>query len=294
MRHNRGGFTILEVMIVLSVSALILAGLLIVVKGQQNQTEFYQGMHDIDLRLQDILNDVSTGNFTYNGKGCRANPPLYKPRITITHPNTDLGTRDECLFLGDALQFGSTGNTGSTPNNSRFYTYTVLGRRTMPDALGNLVSVDSFHDANPTSMISGGQDLSNTFSFPDGITLKSIQYAPNDGSPVTSNYSMLGIYTSFKPAEVSVGATNPATQNLQVYAYKLPDGTNFASTGGPPSSQYCIDTDQPSDINCPYDNHLTSSGWKLCFNSNSSGHTSQITLLNTSIGVNTKLEFDAC
>jgi len=289
MRRNRGGFTILEVMIFLAISGAMLAAAMAAVNGQQNRTEFTLAMRDIDSKLQDTLNDVSNGNFSYSNQGCDISGA---GRPYLTGVSAGIGTNQACLFLGEAIQFSTSGATGGVDNNSRFAVYTVLGRRLKPGTLGNQISVNSFNEANPTTIPS----LTSYYDFQNGITAGKIYYTPATplgASQTTGKYSLLGIYTSFTSAAGNIGNSSAdASQSLQAYTYNLlDDGTGFGS-----GAVNCIDSTNNPSTTCPFDQVLSSTkskGWGICFDSNNgSGQTALITIYNTSEGVSTRLEFN--
>jgi prepilin-type N-terminal cleavage/methylation domain-containing protein len=242
MFRNRGGFTIIEVMIVLAVSAVLLTAVLATIKGEQNRTQFIQAMRDIDSKIQDSLNDVSTGNYAHvfnGGTGATPNknntrtcsvsgaPPTPSLGGFSGAPDVTPGINKNCLFLGEALQFSTNGSTAGVPNNTRFFAYAVLGRRLKQDLNGNFVPVDNFADANPTAMLGGGvnknQELSYSYTFANGITARAIHYIPPGGCPAIGpcQYTLIGVYTNFSHAENNLmGASSDAAQPLQTYIYR--------------------------------------------------------------------------
>ncbi|HSX44369.1 MAG TPA: hypothetical protein VLE69_03715, partial [Candidatus Saccharimonadales bacterium] len=62
-----GGFTIVETMIVLAVTGFMFFSAMLFISGQQAKTEFTQAAHETEAKINDVLNDVSTG--VYNNKG---------------------------------------------------------------------------------------------------------------------------------------------------------------------------------------------------------------------------------
>lgn len=285
MRRNRGGFTIIEVMIFLVISGALLAAAMVAINGQQNRTEFTQGMRDIDSKLQDTLNDVSNGNFTYNDKDCTVSPTGVP---SLSGSGTGIGTRSACLFLGEALQFSTSGSTGGVENNTRFAIYTVLGRRTKPGVTAP-VSVNSLNEANPTAIA----ELTTYKYYQQGITATSVNYTPSVGSAPANAYTLIGIYTGFTSAAGNIGNSGAdASQALQAYTYKLAEtGTAY----GAPAENCINNTNNPSTP-CPFDQTLSTGGSKglgICFDSNNgTGQTAMITIYNTAQGVNTRLDYN--
>lgn len=129
--HNlgRGGFTIIEVLIVLAVSGFLFVGAAILIAGRQSQTEFDQASRQIQAQIQQTINEVAvgyypkTGNFKCTVSG--ANPPVVDSGVS------EQGANSDCIFVGKVMQFKMA---GTSPE--QFKTYTLVGRRLSSTAAG--------------------------------------------------------------------------------------------------------------------------------------------------------------
>lgn len=122
------GYTIVEVLIVLAVSGALLVSVMALISGQQEKTEFTAALRDFESRLQDIMNDVSTG--TYPESINRCSVTTSGPENSGV-PSTGQGTSDQCVFVGKAMQL-SPSSSGEGSDMGKFNLYTMVGRRFMP------------------------------------------------------------------------------------------------------------------------------------------------------------------
>jgi hypothetical protein len=102
------GYTIVETMIFLAVSAAMFMSAMALISGRQNRTEFNSSIRDFEASMNDLANDVTNGyysNTTSNGQTfyCHAS-------ATTLLVNTTSSTTQGCTFIGKALQF-SPANT---------------------------------------------------------------------------------------------------------------------------------------------------------------------------------------
>jgi len=138
IKNRKEGYTIIEVMIVLSVSAIIFTAVIAGYKGQSTKTHFTNAVRDMENKIQDILNDVSTGyypnasNFHCSRVGSPAAHILIDPAGT-----SEQGTNQDCIFLGKAVDV----------NDGVMTAYTIVGLRNSKDD-NNELSADIEDAAN--------------------------------------------------------------------------------------------------------------------------------------------------
>jgi prepilin-type N-terminal cleavage/methylation domain-containing protein len=105
-RQSTGGFTIVEVLIVLAVSSLILLSAMTLVNGRQARTEFTTGVNDLEQQFQQIINETASGYYPNTQDfTCTGNPGS---AVSFTLIPRGQGTNASCIFLGKAIQFGTT------------------------------------------------------------------------------------------------------------------------------------------------------------------------------------------
>jgi prepilin-type N-terminal cleavage/methylation domain-containing protein len=122
IKRKQKGYTIIEVMIVLSISTLLFAGAVAGYAHQNSKTQFTNGVRDMENKIQDILNDVSTGfypqanNFSCVRSGSPAVPEILDEADA---PGAEQGTNQDCIFLGKAVDI----------NDGAMNSYTMVGLR---------------------------------------------------------------------------------------------------------------------------------------------------------------------
>ncbi|MEK7626473.1 MAG: hypothetical protein AAB423_03940 [Patescibacteria group bacterium] len=141
------GYTIIEVMIFLVVSAGLLIAVLGLISGQQQRTRFITGVNDFDSQIQDMINDVEVG---------------YYPAETIESAGTNSGR----IFLGKAIQFHR--NT-ATNEVSVYREMTIEGDATIGTPPRD---VSSLSEANPRALAG----VESEHQLVNGVELTSIRY----------------------------------------------------------------------------------------------------------------------
>ncbi len=122
-KRKQAGYTVIEVMIVLSVSVILFTSAIAGYSYQNRKTEFTNAVRDMESTIQDLLNDVSTGyypnagNFTCSRSGSPAVPELDDSGAS------EQGTNQDCIFIGKAV---------NVANNS-FGVLTMVGLRDSSD-----------------------------------------------------------------------------------------------------------------------------------------------------------------
>ena len=67
---NRGGYTIVEGLVVIAVTAAVFLSASLLFRGRQLQVQFDQSIKDFEATMRDIMNDVSTGYYPTSGLDC--------------------------------------------------------------------------------------------------------------------------------------------------------------------------------------------------------------------------------
>jgi hypothetical protein len=143
MKGTHQGYTILEVLIFIAVSALIFVAAIVAIGGRQNQVQFAQGVREFEAKIQDTLNDVTTGYFASN--------PTIKCQIVggnvsfdFTSTNVEkLGGNNSCLFVGKVMQVLPAGANGDVT----LVIYNLAGKRYLDTA--NSVIADTITEVGP-------------------------------------------------------------------------------------------------------------------------------------------------
>jgi prepilin-type N-terminal cleavage/methylation domain-containing protein len=105
MVSNRGGFTLIEVMITMAISGSMLMISVIMFGGQQRRTQFSQSLRDVSSVIDDAINDASTGYFPSSKLSCDSSSGT--PAFTNNAVDKQ-GQSKGCVFLGKALHIKNT------------------------------------------------------------------------------------------------------------------------------------------------------------------------------------------
>lgn len=130
IRSDNKGFTVIEVLIFIVVSGFLLVSALLIFNGRQAQVQYEQGVRDVDFKIQDTINNVSTGHFPETGSRCLNVNGIDALRLA---PGTEAqGTSDECVFAGMAVERG--------PGIENYQITTILAAK--PENIGAPMSLD--------------------------------------------------------------------------------------------------------------------------------------------------------
>jgi prepilin-type N-terminal cleavage/methylation domain-containing protein len=172
-RARAQGFTIVEVMIVLAVTGALFVSAALLISGRQNQTQFDQGIRQIQSQIQQTINDVSTGFYpSRDSFACSA----AAGSLTISSGTNKQGTNSGCVFLGKVMQFKVHGT-----DPEQFATFSVAGLQ--KNGSGNDVS--SLSEASPVAIAPGPShanvpDITQKTTMQYGISAVSMKANGND------------------------------------------------------------------------------------------------------------------
>lgn len=201
------GYTVIEVLIVLAVTAGLFASAAIMIAGRQNRTAFEQAVRNVQSQIQAIMEEVAIGHYPNNGD-FRCTATASGPSLTAG--SADLGTNSDCIFIGKVIQFDVAGT-----DPEQFVVYTLAGLRKV--AGGNTEAVNRV-EAQPkviapsTSQMSV-PDRAVVIRLESGLT--TYRMWVNDGS-TDQDIGAVGFMQSL--AKYSGGSIITGTQNLNTVA----------------------------------------------------------------------------
>jgi hypothetical protein len=181
-------------MIFLAVSSLLFISALGLISGRQQSVQFSQGVRDAQSKLQDIINQVSSGYYpSVDNISCTA--PAAGGAPVIDAGTDKQGTSSSCVFLGKVVQFGA-GDEGD-----EYKVYSVASRRL--NATDDDVS--TLAEAKPTAIAptNAADDTPNATEnsvFQYGIKVTRVTIPdPSSGSYVggSSNVGAVAFFGSF-------------------------------------------------------------------------------------------------
>jgi prepilin-type N-terminal cleavage/methylation domain-containing protein len=271
MMGAQRGFTIVEVMIVLSISGVMLASAATVFGGRQQATEFSQAVYDLQSQIQSFAEKVSSRDIPGLGQQ-NCTPAAFNASTTYRPLFGAASNSGECIYLGQAIQF--------TQNSPTVYAYPIFGLSTI---YNNSVSTGSapalLSDAHPEPAINDASatPAASAFQFRDTYTmLNGLQVSSATWSGTEND--ILGLYSSLQD-------NNTSGNEISVTSYPY---TNLAAN---PELQIknCI---EGSIGACTTPNSITSTVWKLCVTDNT--RQAQISLKGTATGIVTSLNMNGC
>jgi type II secretory pathway pseudopilin PulG len=266
------GFTIVETMIVLVVSAGLAVSAMLLVNGRQNKTQFQVAINSLQQQVQQIINETASGYYPGGNFTCQANALSYP---TLTGVVAAQGTNGDCIFIGKALRLGAGSNAA---NNVDFTVYPMIANRL--DSAGKEQSDPS--TIHPTVVAPGA--LTNTSSVPDNSTTYQLRsgltfgwqryrvatsgaYAPT--FTYSANTTLMVFVNSLAPYPSGGGQLLSGDQQLSLYG-----STGFATP--PASSKDVVDRINTTTGASAYV-LVKIDSLRLCFNS---GGTNQAGIMN--------------
>ncbi len=150
--NKRAGYTILEVLIFLSVSSLMFVTAMRTINGRQKQVQFTQSIQEFDAKIRDIINDVTTGYYPTNET---VNCNVIGDDVEIIESTGEkLGTNDECIYVGKVIHFKSNGD------DTAMKIYAMAGKRY---SSSDSTPSDSISDAKPKAVsLPGNSNFTET------------------------------------------------------------------------------------------------------------------------------------
>lgn len=189
---TQGGFTVVETMIFLAVSAALLISALTLVNGSRSKTEFNQGINDFQQQINSIASNVSTGYFP--GTDALACKNVSGSQVLDTSGVAQsIGTNDQCVYIGIVLKFGS---------DDTFNAYTVAGARRTTTAISK--EVTQMSEAKPT-LVGPVQQI----KLKNGLRVKWVR---DD-----TNINAVGFFSTF--GQLKAGSSNDLDSGAQQYDF---------------------------------------------------------------------------
>jgi len=212
--HVPRGFTIIEVLIVLSIGSFLFVVAAVTMSSDQKQTEFDTAARQIFSQLQSISSDVQTGNYASNTQySCTSSSGT----LSFSSSTASVGTNFGCVYVGKALQFKPIGNSSS------YYVYSLVGDQFTPNTLSPPPAFPysaTVLDSTPISSNSTyPPPATQIINLPDQFVVSKITYA---GNPLQDNNDIIGFYN----LQASSTSTNSALTNE---VFIIPEVTSVSS-----------------------------------------------------------------
>lgn len=199
MKSRMGGYTVLEALIFLAVSGILFAVVYPTFAGRDNKTKFSQSVRDLESKINDVGNDVTTGYYPSSDVQCRVNPGLPDNiQLGVAGGNDKQGARQDCIFVGKVLRFGDD----SSPSEvAKMDIITLVGKRMVNKSKYPV----NIAEATPTAVVSP-VDLTETHTLVWGVPITSVKVL--DGSPTPPDTATIAIMTKLANSSVSANTKN--------------------------------------------------------------------------------------
>ena len=265
MRAARlGGFTIVEVFIFLAITGLLFIMAMGAFSGREAQAEFAQSTRDLQTKLEDIINDITTSYYPGPSTpfSCRYHAgqgsAISLDKFLGGTETGGQGEHSDCVFLGKALYFDFT--NGNKPTS--FQIIPVAGGRGNDQSLtavnynqSNPYPIDGLNtsyltDPNPNPQ---NVDFRDYYTLPYGLRVTRVIVVDGSGA---HNVSAFNIFTTLPHYNAGVTSGSLSTNIVEVPASNINDTEsdthdNIYNMGLPatiikqnPGVAICLDFDQ--------------------------------------------------
>ena len=208
------GFTIVETLIVLAVTSALFTSAAIMISGRQAKTEFLTATNDLQQQLQDVINQTASGNFPNSNNFTCTAMASNMPRLT--NGGASQGTNGDCVFLGKAVQLGSS----DTPN--KLLSYVIAGNRLLAGS-----EVTQLSDAYPEAVAPGVtnnttlQGVTTSQLIQAGLTLVLPAHPMTDATGTAlSGFAVLSSLASTSNAGGACNGVCSGSQHLMLYGIR--------------------------------------------------------------------------
>lgn len=148
LRQKSGGFTILETIIVLTVTIALLGSTLALFQSRVPKTQFTKAVNELSVQLTDVSNQVAVGNYP-GASDTKCSVSSGVP--TLNTGGSGMGTNQDCIFLGQAV---------GAKSKEQLKVYTIFGSRLKSSG----EAATKLAEANPTSSVTyATQDYTTGF-----------------------------------------------------------------------------------------------------------------------------------
>jgi hypothetical protein len=269
MTNRLAGYTVIEVMLFLTISTVIFIAAVAIFSGRSEQTRFTQTMQDIQSQFRAYGNQVST-SYTPDtaGKNCKVGPvagisarPLFTSSPVVNQ---------ECVLLGRAVQVIEGQDT--------IFAYPVFGLKTIHNgAVDTKAFPASAAEAGPAPAVDDASPQNwlgvEEYHIPNGLTVNKASLTTAAGSP----QDLLLLYSSLQNSNTTGTEIDAFSQGIKFS--QLPDAKNGALKN-------CIE-----NISCS-SNSLNGSTWKLCLSDGTK--MAELLVKSVTTGITTSLNMNGC
>lgn len=173
-----GGYTIVEVLIVLAVTGSLFLMAMIFINGRQAETEFNQGIRDAQARIDTVVTQVANGVSVSSGNiSCNVTAGT----LSISAGATNPGTNGDCVMMGKVIKF---------THGADYHIFTVVGAR--QDGDREVTNFAASKATAPTAL-----DSSGTFGYGMQVTKVVTTKSPSYTNKEVGAIGFFGAFGSY-------------------------------------------------------------------------------------------------
>lgn len=280
------GYTIIEIMIVLAVSSFLIFMSAFFLHDRDGVAAFSVSMQDVQSKVEDWINDASTGFAGKPNTDLHCHKTAQGPKINGGSPNNN----PDCIFLGKAIQFTDGSSLPTAEQDRKLYAYSVFGLRIYspppPDDDRLVANLSEAKPAAATGNSTGNGNTNLTEEYDLTGAAKVLKICTNGSC--ASGSRLAGFYLSFN----QLSENKSGTADVIGYQYALnsnairadQDNQNGAVTS-------CIEMKNSCSTPPP-----NLSNWQICFGNDRNNDKAVLSITSaTGSGVSTKMTFvDTC
>lgn len=219
VKTQLGGYTIVETLIFLAVSATMFLMAMGLIRGQQNKAEFTNSVREVESRLIELTNNMATGYYQNTANFSCTVDGTNKPVFSAS-PN-EQGANKDCILVGTVIKFNA---------DDSYDQFTVAGARKFGSTL-----VTKLSDAQPQAVYeAGGVPISNVA--PHNVTL----YGSKLGciakaascTPGANTAAAVGVFASLSAVGTGINTQGSSVQSDLIF---YPSSTVDKSDNNPAS-----------------------------------------------------------
>lgn len=287
------GFTIFEAMIFLAISGVLLGVAVSLIGGKVNDTEFNQGIRQVQSDLQAQVSHVAQGYYMNNGNFSCSEQLTGSILITNASPKSE-GTNLGCQLIGEAIQFSP--GTQST----QYVIYPIAGAQYSDPT--SLTPITTIAAASPCAIATGSGTICDstfddrqTVTLPYGITVASASMGSTQPLSGSKTPGMLGLFSITSTTDIA-SSTNPQAVNGGGSVDLVPF-TNDSLAESTTTAVQDIDSAYSHDMSTYYPAPSSyNQPVTLCFNSGTTNQSGLITIgvANNPTAVDLKIQGNLC
>jgi len=216
------GYTIIEVMIVLAVSGVMFLIAADFISGKQERTSFTEGVNEMASRIQDTIQQVTSGQYSDIGLNCS----FTGSSTSVFSGTNPQGTNSTCIFLGKLIHFSEHDAAGGSHN---YETFSLAGGLVNP-TVSTPVTLANVYPAAIDPSLTTQQTIAQRLDVVTGMKVTPFVGSPPVPGPPVTNYS-IGFIQNLG-ASTGAGSFQSGGQTISmVYGRTLsaPGMTEFAA-----------------------------------------------------------------